>query len=589
MGGSSPALNSWADAVLAARLFALMHRHGMRPHAVVSAGAGPVRDRFCTLLTRLCSARVSRLPMGAGVEALVGGLDLSATLATGKSVVSGGALAVAGDGVLMVPCAQMLEEATLPVLAQSMEDGFVAVERDGVSRRDRARASIVLLDESEADEPGVAASLVDRSDFHLDLSALSIGEAVDGEQAMGGSNPALITVEDKALEAACTMALGFGLTSLRPAMQVLRVARAHAGLDGRECVGDDDLTVAMRLSLFNRALVMPSRSEEEEEQDEQQASEPPPPPQQEDGENDRALSETEMPPAEMIIDALAANLPDDLLAQLAAKAHRRAGQKGRAGSKRRSARRGRPLASRAGRLERGKRLDLVATLRRAVPWQRMRAAQVEAQERSKSRFHIRAEDFMIRRCQEKGASCVIFVVDASGSTALNRLAETKGAIELLLGQSYARRDHVAMIAFRGEEAQVILPPTRALVRAKRALAGLPGGGGTPLAGGLNLARQLAADEERKGRTPSIILMTDGSANIALSGDAGRGPAQEDAMAVAAGIGREGSDRHLLLDIGRFGNRRARELADAMGAAYLPMPFASADGLSDAVRQQTATG
>lgn len=547
-----------------------------------------MRDRFCDMLADLCNTSLTRLPMGVSAEALTGALDLSATLASGKSVVSMGALVRAGDGIAVLPCAQMVDESAVPILAEAMENGIVRVERDGVSRLDAVAASLILFDESEADEPGVAPALVDRADFHLDLTAIRLVDAVGEPGLKPTTNNPVAGCDDATLEAACGLALGFGLTSMRPPLHVLRIARAHAALQGRDQVGEDDVTVAMRLSLLNRAQAMPGRSEEPEEE-EQQAPEPPPPSDENDDDQTSApLPEDAMPPAEMLVDALAASLPDDLLAQLAAKAQRRAGERGRAGSKRRSARRGRPLASRAGRLERGKRLDLVATLRRAVPWQRMRAAQAIRQGRDGGGLHIRAEDFMVRRFQEKGASCIIFVVDASGSTALNRLAETKGAVELLLGQSYARRDHVGMIAFRGEEAQIILPPTRALVRAKRALAGLPGGGGTPLASALNMARQLAADELNKGRTPSIILMTDGSANIALSGEAGRPQAQEDAMTVAQAIGRDSTHNHLLLDIGRFGNRRAHVLADAMGATYLPMPFANADGLSNAVRQQTGT-
>jgi magnesium chelatase subunit D len=91
------------------------------------------------------------------------------------------------------------------------------------------------------------------------------------------------------------------------------------------------------------------------------------------------------------------------------------------------------------------------------------------------------DDFRVTRYKQRSETTTIFVVDASGSAALHRLAEAKGAVELLLADCYVRRDRVAMIAFRGPGAELLLPPTRSLVRAKRSLAGLPGGGGTPLA------------------------------------------------------------------------------------------------------------
>ena len=96
-------------------------------------------------------------------------------------------------------------------------------------------------------------------------------------------------------------------------------------------------------------------------------------------------------------------------------------------------------------------------------------------------------DLRITRLQQRAATATLFVVDASGSSALHRLAEAKGAVELLLAECYVRRDQVGVIAFRGRGAEVLLPPTRSLVRAKRSLAALPGGGGTPLAAGLQAA------------------------------------------------------------------------------------------------------
>jgi magnesium chelatase subunit D len=134
---------------------------------------------------------------------------------------------------------------------------------------------------------------------------------------------------------------------------------------------------------------------------------------------------------------------------------------------------------------------------------------------------VRKEDFHVARFRQLGQTTTVFVVDASGSLALNRLAETKGAVELLLADCYVRRDSVAVLAFRGKTAEVLLPPTRSLARAKRSLAGLPGGGGTPLANAIDAAGAMADQIRRKGETPILVLLTDAKANIARDGSPGR--------------------------------------------------------------------
>ncbi|MFN5457531.1 VWA domain-containing protein, partial [Bradyrhizobium sp.] len=111
--------------------------------------------------------------------------------------------------------------------------------------------------------------------------------------------------------------------------------------------------------------------------------------------------------------------------------------------------------------------------------------------------------------KQRSGTTTIFVVDASGSSALQRLAEVKGAVELLLAECYIRRDEVALIAFRGKGAELLLPPTRSLTRAKRSLAALPGGGGTPLSAAIFAATELALAVKAKGQAPTIVLMTDG--------------------------------------------------------------------------------
>jgi magnesium chelatase subunit D len=231
---------------------------------------------------------------------------------------------------------------------------------------------------------------------------------------------------------------------------------------------------------------------------------------------------------------------------------------------------------RPGRPAGGARLDLVETLRAAAPWQPLRRREVG--EGAAARVLVRREDFRLRRFKRPTETLTLFVVDASGSAAAQRLAEAKGAVELLLAESYVRRDRVALITFRGAGAELALPPTRALARAKRALAGLPGGGGTPLVCGLEMAADEAEAAARRGWTPSLILLTDGRANVDRDGRGGRARAAEQATQAARRIAalRLGA---ALIDASPRPNPAARDLAQAMGATYLPLPRADAGALA----------
>ena len=189
-------------------------------------------------------------------------------------------------------------------------------------------------------------------------------------------------------------------------------------------------------------------------------------------------------------------------------------------------------------------MSFIATLRAAAPWQPVRRRERPDDHR---RVLVRKEDFRIVRYQEPRGATAIFVVDASGSSAMHRLAEVKGAIELLLADCYVRRDSVALIAFRGQGAEIVLPPTRSTARARRSLAGLPGGGGTPLASGLDAAAALADQVLRKGQSPLVVLMTDGRANVCRDGAGGprAGDGGRDRRREAASRGEDSGarDRH----------------------------------------------
>ncbi|MEL6588374.1 MAG: VWA domain-containing protein, partial [Pseudomonadota bacterium] len=193
----------------------------------------------------------------------------------------------------------------------------------------------------------------------------------------------------------------------------------------------------------------------------------------------------------------------------------------------------------------------------------------------------RTSDIRLKRYQEMSDRLLIFTVDASGSAALARLAEAKGAIELLLAEAYARRDHVSLVAFRDEDAELLLPPTRSLVQTKRRLAALPGGGGTPLASGIKTAIEQALVAKGRGLTPTIVLLTDGRANIALSGDTNRSEAGSDATAMARQAWAQ-SIPALVIDVGKRPERSLQSLAQVMDAPYIPLPRADAKKVSQAV-------
>jgi magnesium chelatase subunit D len=200
---------------------------------------------------------------------------------------------------------------------------------------------------------------------------------------------------------------------------------------------------------------------------------------------------------------------------------------------------------------------------------------------STTALFVEKDDLRIRRFEERAGSVTIFCVDSSGSAAVARLAEAKGAVERILAQAYVKRSEVALVAFRGEGAAVILPPTRSLTRARRALSELPGGGGSPLASGLQLSLQMAQGVASRGRTPFFVCLTDGSANIAADGKPGRGQAKEDALAAARAFAVRRIEG-IVIDISPRPRPEAAELAAAMQARYLPLPMADAAALERAI-------
>jgi len=554
------------------------------------ARPGPQRERWLALLRSLThDAPLRKIPPSVGDDRLLGGLDLAATLSAGRPVAERGILADADGGAVLVPSAERLSPALAARLVSIHDRGEVRLERDGLMRRFETRFGIVLIDEGLDGDEHPPDALLDRTAFRVDLEPLRISEIPESPSvnpdsiAQARDRLPEIAASDEVIEALCATAAALAITSTRAVMLALRAARAIAALNGHQAVSESDLSLAAQLVLAWRARAFPESESEAPEADEP----PEPDADQETAEEKEEPSEDIDDKAleEMVLAAIRTALPPDLLARL--KTERalgaRSGLSGRTGALQKAGRRGRRAGTQRGDPRSGARLDLVGTLRAAAPWQRIR--QQTKAERGQGRqapIEIRAGDFRTIRFAERRETLTIFAVDASGSLALNRLAEAKGAVEFLLADCYVRRDQVALIAFRGRSAELILPPTRSLVRAKRCLSGLPGGGGTPLASGIDAAAALAQAALRRGQTPLIVMLTDGRANIARDGTAGRPAAQSDAMSAATAF-RAGLMKSLLIDTAPRPDPRAEELAAAMGATYLALPQMDAGHISDAVK------
>ena len=553
---------------------------------LLRARPGPVRDAWADALALALPTR--RLPASADAEALDGGIDLTATLASGRLVHRAGILADAAGKVLVVPMAERLSAALAARLAAGIDNGA---------------PPLVLFDEGDPGDgdrervpPGLAERLgihIDLNEVRLPMAALLAGVAPPPRIEMLAEPGAVAKDPETALAVA---AAALGISSIRAPVLAVRVARAHALArvlahtqnrgDAADQLREADMAAAAAMVLGPRATRLPPPPEDEEPPPEEQDQPEPPPeePQPPPPSDDTPGADREQPepppidPTDMILDAAQTALPQGLLDALAAGTTNKAPKaSGSSGAKQKSFTSGRPAGVRPGMPGRGARLALIETIKTAAPWQKLRPA------REDGRLAIRTDDLRIRRFAAKTQSTTIFAVDASGSAAFARLAEAKGAVELLLAQAYVKRAEVALIAFRGVEARLALPPTRSLPRARRELAGLAGGGGTPIAAGLDLARKVAETERGRGRTPLVVVLTDGRANV--GGCAALTP--HDAALASARAFRTSGIACVFIDCSPRPRPQGTELAAAMGARLVTLPRVDAKSVVAAVKAASA--
>ena len=571
----------------------------------------PSRDR------ELASDTVE-LPLNITEDRLLGGLDLERTIATGRREIATGLLAQANGRVLYVNDINLLDSNTATHVAHALDSSQVHVEREGLSAiqdavfmfvgtfnsaegdassllRDRVGLIVDSRTECSADEK---AEIIDRA-FQFDKDPFNFADDFALETARLKSDIEAarerlprVRVSKNQVRQISQIGMRLGVEGNRADVFALKAARASAALAGRDAVTDEDLVAAIQLVLAPRATTLPSPSEQTEEQ----APDPDRDNHPEADDGDRIPGAIE----DLIIQAIDAQLPKDLLSPA-----QRIARPARTGKRIKASTsiRGRYVRSAIDRT-RDARVAIDATLRAAAPFQLSRRVQGELNRTQSSgaealkpamtpvrRVKIDAVDLRFKEFKHRSGILFIFAVDASGSMALNRMAQAKGALTRLLQQAYLHRDKVALITFRGERSDVLLAPTRSVELAKQLVDGLPAGGGTPLSAGILRAIELARLARLRGTSRAmLVLFTDGRANVGL----GEGRASRTASTIldelrrlGALLGSEEISTVVVDTKSRFvSSGEGDALARLLGARYFYLPRADAGAVYDVIASIT---
>lgn len=576
-------------ALEAVRLLAVDPRLG---GIAIGASVGSGKSSLARASVGLFGTRSTfvELPLGSDEEALLGGIDIEATLRTGTRTARSGVLARAHGGVLYADALNLLPDSVVNILLGALDTGTVQLEREGMSQQITCRFRLIgTYDPAEGlprrhllDRIGLLvllpslSSAAERHDVlvhhhhpeydHWD--ELATLDAALIEQARALLPEVVISPEQQ--YALVDLAVRAGVEGHRVDVFACAVACAAAALDLRTSVSSADLDVAARFVVLPRATrdVLPP----EPAPTEQQQPPPPPPPAADASPPDDEQTEAEQqpapqeltPPTEEVMAALLTELPMSLN-DLPFRTIRR----GRAGSRgATNGTRGRHIRSTAGDPRRA-RIDVPSTLRAAAPWQPLRHKNAC----SARRILLRVDDVRVKEFRSKAGVLFCFVVDASGSMALNRMRQAKGAVQTLLQQAYVHRDRVALLAFRGVQCDVLLPASQSVELARRALDILPTGGTTPLAAALLATIEVAKQARGKGIQQCVALfLTDGRGNVGLQD----GVAIDAEITTLAAAVASAGIKSVVIDTQRnyLSRGEGRVLAEKLAGEYIYLPNAS---------------